>query len=860
MTATVPAPQDNLITLSVDDVQVSVPKGTLVIRAAEQAGIAIPRFCDHPLLDPVGACRQCMVEVPDAGNGRGFPKPQASCTLEAANGMQVKTQATSQMATDSQRQILELLLINHPLDCPICDKGGECPLQNQAMADGQGESRFDGIKRTYPKPIPLSSEILLDRERCVLCARCTRFSEQISGDTSLHLLERGAVQQVGIYPDQPYDSYFSGNVVQICPVGALTNASYRFSARPFDLVSTTTTCENCAAGCQLRVDQRHGDVRRRYAGNDPEVNEEWNCDLGRFGFVSNRGDDRITRPLVRRDGQLAVASWPEALEAAAEGLKKAAGKVGVLTGGRLTTETAYAYSRFARAVLGTDSVDFRSRATSAEETAFLAAHVAGARFGETVTYADLETAKKVVLVGFEPEDESPLVFLRLRKAVRKKGLVVAAIAPYLSRGSAKLSANLVPTVPGNEARILTAASPQFDHDTVILAGERLAESPGALTALVDIAATTGARWAWIPRRPGEIGALQAGLLPGLLPGGRPFGDQAARQQVSAAWGSELPADPGYEVADYAAAAERGDLAALLISGAEAGDMPDPTAFLDALAHPFVVSLENRLSDIAAAADVVLPVSPLEEIAGSFLDWEHRVRPVAPVAAPSRAPMTEIRVLSALATELGADLGFGDNLGARASLDALGPWSGARPDGPRQEPGSATATLTLASWRELIDDSRHSDGEEALAGTARPVVARVSPATARQQGLTDSPRVEVAGDRGSLDLPLVIDSTMADGVVWVPRRSRLGGIASIGGGEIRLTAQAASPASASPAPTTAPSPEQSVPEVAEAAETAVITDDSSNTSAEAPASPASPHPADSPSGWIPDHDTKAGDQS
>ncbi len=269
------------------------------------------------------------------------------------------------MAAKSQKGMLEFLLINHPLDCPICDKGGECPLQNQALANGRGESRYEGVKRTFPKPVPISAQILLDRERCVLCARCTRFSEQISGDPFIALVERGALQQVGMYADHPYDSYFSGNVVQICPVGALTSAAYRFQSRPFDLVSTDVTCEHCASGCQLRSDQRHFQVKRRLAAEAPEVNEEWNCDKGRFAFVSARGEDRITRPLIREDGVLRVASWPEAIDAAVAGLAAAGSSAGVLTGGRLTLEDAYGYSKFARAVLGTNSIDFRSRPTGA---------------------------------------------------------------------------------------------------------------------------------------------------------------------------------------------------------------------------------------------------------------------------------------------------------------------------------------------------------------------------------------------------------------------------------------------------------------------------------------------------------------
>jgi ferredoxin len=341
-------PAADLVDLTIDGPWVSVPKGTLIIRAAEQAGIEIPRFCDHPGLDPVGACRQCLVEVVDAGSARpdgtpgeptqmqgppGRMKPQASCTMTVAPGMVVKTQYTSAGADKAQQGVMEFLLINHPLDCPVCDKGGECPLQNQAMSNGRATSRFEDIKRTYPKPINISSQVLLDRERCVLCARCTRFSDQIAGDPFIALVERGALQQVGIYEEQPFESYFSGNTVQICPVGALTGAAYRFRSRPFDLVSTPSACEHCASGLRLRTDHRRGTVLRRMAINDPAVNEEWNCDKGRWAFAYT--PPSVTASSSRwcaADGELKVVSWPEALAAAAAGLQGATAS-GVLVGG-----------------------------------------------------------------------------------------------------------------------------------------------------------------------------------------------------------------------------------------------------------------------------------------------------------------------------------------------------------------------------------------------------------------------------------------------------------------------------------------------------------------------------------------------
>ena len=529
----------DMITVVIDGFEVSVPKGTLVIRAAEQLGIQIPRFCDHPLLDPVGACRQCLVDIEI--NGRAFPKPQASCTIPVEPGMIVKTQLTSQVADKAQKGVMELLLINHPLDCPVCDKGGECPLQNQAMSNGQGQTRFEGEKRRFEKPINISSQVLLDRERCVLCARCTRFSDQIASDPFITLNERGALQQVGIYEKQPFKSYFSGNTVQICPVGALTGASYRFRARPFDLVSTPSACEHCASGCDMRTDVRRGKTLRRLAGDDPSVNEEWNCDKGRWAFKYVTAVDRLTHPLVRNNaGELVQASWPEALAAAAKGLKD--NTSAVLVGGRATYEDAYGYSKFARIALGTNDIDFRSRLSSDEEREFLAARVVGS----TTTYRDIDRADHVLLVGFEPEEESPIVFLRLNKQFRKRALKVTAVASKLSIGVDKLKGDFVKVAPGQEAGAIAAQA--LTAKSVILVGERASESAGALTAIAALADSTGAKIAWIPRRAGERGALEAGAIGNLLPGGRPVIDAAARVDIATLWDmSSLPSNVGRAV-------------------------------------------------------------------------------------------------------------------------------------------------------------------------------------------------------------------------------------------------------------------------------------------------------------------------
>jgi NADH-quinone oxidoreductase subunit G len=769
----------DLVTVTIDDIEVKVGKNTLAIRAAEQIGIQVPRFCDHPLLDPVAACRQCLIEVVDAGNGRGMPKPQTACSLTVADGMVLRTQLSSPVADKAQQGQMEFLLINHPLDCPVCDKGGECPLQNQAMSNGRGESRFHEVKRTYPKPINISAQVLLDRERCVLCARCTRFSQQIAGDPFIELLERGALQQVGIYEKEPFESYFSGNTIQICPVGALTSASYRFRSRPFDLVSVPTVAEHDASGAAIRADYRRGKVMRRLSGDDPAVNEEWISDRDRFAFNYATTGDRLTHPQIRENGELRAASWPEALSFAAEKLKAAHGNAAVLTGGRLTIEDAYAYSKFARVALGSNDIDFRARPHSAEEADFLAAAVAGTGLG--TTFADLERAGSVLLAGFEPEEESPSVFLRLRKGVRKNGTKVFTVAAFASRGVEKLSGQVVQTSPGSEAAVLgdlksmgeagAAALESLDASSVIIVGERLATVPGALSAALRLALNTGAQLAWIPRRAGDRGALEAGCLPALLPGGRLVSDPAARVDMQAAWGVEnLPATVGRDTTGILAGAA--SLQALVVAGVEIDDLPDPAAALSALeAAPFVASFEVRTSQVTEHADVIFPVVPPAEKDGTFINWEGRERPF-PVVLKMPAAMPDVRALAALAKEMGLSLGFSTPAGAKKELDELGRWDGDRATEPTYQPGpgqGAFDSTRLATWRMLIDDSRSNDGEPYLVATARPAVARISRTTAHRVGVKDGDELVVSTDAGSIRLPVLV-TPMTDNVVWLPANS------------------------------------------------------------------------------------------
>ena len=827
---------ENLVKVTIDDVELDVPAGTLVIRAAEQAGIRIPRFCDHPLLEPVAACRQCLVEVgmPDRNTGelRFMPKPQPSCAQTVTPGMVVKTQHTSEVARRAQEGVMEFLLINHPLDCPICDKGGECPLQNQAMSEGRESSRFIDAKRTYRKPLKLTSQILLDRERCILCQRCVRFGKEIAGDPFLDLQGRGGGtaptehhhfmgEQVGSFDTAVLDyfnpqakdnvkagisgpygqegiigsfnegdlapndrdvsgrafaSYFSGNIIQICPVGALTSNDYRFRARPFDLVSTASVTEHDASGSAIRVDIRRGEVLRRLAGNDPEVNEEWITDKDRFAFKWS-GVQRLNTPFVRENGQLVPTSWSDALDRVHRALAGLSGdQVGFLPGGRLSFEDAWAWSKFARSVVGSDSIDMRSRSHSEEERSFLAAHVAGSGLG--VTYSQLESAGQVLLVGLEPEDECGAIFLRMRKATRKGKLRVASLAPMTSRGLAKLSGELLRCAPGTEVEVAAEIreggefadlASRLDGG-VILVGERASRTPGLLSEVVRLAERTHCRIQWVPRRAGERGGVEAGLLPGLLPFGRPLASQEARESL--AWG-EIPAQRGLDATQMLEAAADGRLKALVVGGVDLRDFDDPAAARKALDQvDFLVSLEVRRSEVTDRADVVLPVAPPLEKNGTFINWEGRLRPFGQAIA-SRS-QTDRLVFDALASEFGVDLGLHDLVGLYDQVNPLMQWNGQREEfvpakaSELVEVGQGEALL--ATHKPMLDAGRLQDGASMLAGSARRPVVFASRATVAGLGIDEGEELTLSTQRGSITLPLQF-ADLPDGVVWVPECSQ-----------------------------------------------------------------------------------------
>jgi NADH-quinone oxidoreductase subunit G len=516
----------------------------------------------------------------------------------------------------------------------------------------------------------------------------------------------------------------------------------------------------------MRTDVRRGKTLRRLAGDDPSVNEEWNCDKGRWAFKYVTAVDRLTHPLVRNSsGELVQASWPEALAAAAAGLKGK--RAAVLTGGRVTTEDAYGYSKFARIALGTNDIDYRARVTSDEERDFLAAHVAGS----STTYRDIDLADHVALIAFEPEEESPIVFLRLNKNFKKRGLKVSAVATKGSIAMDKLKADFIKVAPGAEASAVAGLA--LTAKSVILVGERASESAGLFSAVAALAAKTGAKIAYIPRRAGERGALEAGALGTVLPGGRPVVDAAARVDIAAAWGVDsLPATPGRTHSQIIDALSSGDLDAVVIGGVDAHDLPHSGAALDAFKKSFVVSLEIAPSSVTAVADVVLPVAAITEKSGSFLNWEGRARAFDSAVADSHN-RSDVRILSMLADALGNPISLGTVTSSAREFNQLGSWDGARVELAPVAAGTAKSVsgneALLTSWRRLLDMGTLQKGEDNLAGTRRPTVAVISPKRAESIGVTSGQQVRVSNAHGAITIPVLVEDIHED-AVWIPRNS------------------------------------------------------------------------------------------
>jgi NADH-quinone oxidoreductase subunit G len=646
------APAKTTLTITVDGTPVEAHPGELLIAAAERGGTYIPRFCYHPRMRPVGMCRMCLVEVV----GPRGPQLQPSCMVPVADGMEVITD--SEAVKRVQDGVLEMLLINHPLDCPVCDKGGECPLQDQTVAFGPGESRFVEEKRHWEKPIELSSLVALDRERCIQCDRCTRFADEVAGDALIEFMSRGVTTEVNTFPDSPFASYFSGNTVQLCPVGALTAKPYRFKARPWDLDQVESTCTSCAVGCRIAVQSSSDRIVRKLGIDVDPVNQGWLCDKGRFDFEAVHSDDRLGEPLLRAGDTLRPAGWGEALAKAAEALSGAkerhgAGSIAVLGGARLTNEDAYAWSKLARTVLGTDHVDAQLG------DGLPADLVLGL---PKATIDDACSADVVVLLTGDLKEELGVLYLRLRGATLDKGVQVLEVGPNRT-GMTRYAKASVRTVPGDLAAGLSdpAAKALLEGAgkvVCVLGRPSVAESAdsvaAAAAALLELA--PNATFLSGLRRGNVHGALDMGLAPGILPG-RVTLDEG-REWFAQSWG-ELPAEAGLDAHGILTAAAEGKLQALVLLGADPlANFPDRDLARRALAGAgTVIAVDGFLTASSKQADVVLPAAVAGEKAGSTTNIEGRVSRLNQKVTPPGTARSDWMIAVELAARLGVDLGY-----------------------------------------------------------------------------------------------------------------------------------------------------------------------------------------------------------
>jgi NADH-quinone oxidoreductase subunit G len=675
-----PPPPPDALTMTVDGREVQARKGELVIAAAERHGVYIPRFCYHPRMDPVGMCRMCLVDI-DTGRG---PTLQPSCMVECADGMAVTTESPG--AQKAQEGVLEFLLVNHPLDCPVCDKGGECPLQDHTMAYGPGESRFVEEKRHFEKPVPVSDLVLLDRERCILCDRCTRFAKEVAGDPLIHFLDRGNETQVNTFPGHPFASYFSGNTVQICPVGALTATPYRFKARPWDLQEAESTCTSCSVGCRMVIQSSRNKVLRYQGVDVDEVNWGWLCDKGRFGFEAVNSEERLTGPLLRDEGLLLEpTTWSAALEKATTALRLGIDRSGpegvaVLGGARLTNEDAYAWTKLAKGIIGTDNVDCQlGDGLPAEAVLGL----------PRATIDDACAPGGAVLVlGPDPKEELPVFYLRLRHAVERDDVVLVELAST-ETATSHLATHSLRYRPGEmfglvEALLAGEALSEVAGvraDQVEDVGQLLAERrvtvvlgrPSLAEAAVSVAAAAKAiheahppvRFLSALRRGNLHGALEMGMAPGLLPGRISLTEAAndahgaqGREGFAARW-PRLPTEVGAHATGILQAAADGRIETLFLLGADPlNDFPDRDLAERALAGArTVIATDLFLTESVRQADVVLPAAGYAEVAGTTTNLEGRVSSLAQAVTPPGTAQSDWVVATELARRLGYDLGI-----------------------------------------------------------------------------------------------------------------------------------------------------------------------------------------------------------
>jgi NADH-quinone oxidoreductase subunit G len=788
------------VTITVDGREVTAQNGELLIDACERNDAYIPRFCYHPRMNPVGMCRMCLVEV-DTGRG---PALQPSCMIPVAAEMVVDTK--NEQVSKAQDGILEFLLANHPLDCPVCDKGGECPLQDQTMAYGPGESRWVEEKRHYEKPIAISETVYLDRERCILCDRCTRFAKDVAGDPLIHFIDRGSNTEIATFPDEPFSSYFSGNTVQICPVGALTAKPYRFRARPWDLEEVESTCTGCSVGCRITVQSSRNQVLRFQGVDSDPVNWSWLCDKGRFGFEAINSEERLAEPLMlSSDGTLIPARWAEALNAAADAIRAAdPTSVAVIGGAQLTNESQYAWAKFAKGIIGTDHVD-------AQLGDGLAAEVVLGLPGATIDQV-CAPGSTVLYMGPDPKEELSVLYIRLKHAAQEDGVQIIELSPAASGLSPYASSSLhyrpadLPKLveallagelpdqglPGIDAAEFTKASQALlaaeQNLHVVIGRANLAESADcvAVAASAVHQAVPGATFLSALRRANLRGALEAGLTPGMLPGRSSLAEHG--QAWKELWGS-VPSTAGMDTTQILQAAAASKVDVLILLGADPlADFADRSLARRGVAGArTVISLDRFLTASTRQADIVFPVAGFAECEGTHTNLEGRVTRLNQKVTPPGTARTDWMIAAELAALLGKDLGverdaheLWDEFTAHSAVHSgvssaaldhpdaadgllldLGPSPFVTPVAPHVAPQSSYS-LRLIVNRTLYDQGteiHHCDSSSALAPTAS---VRLSPADAAPLGAEDGTQVTVSSPHGSITAALIVDSGVPKG--------------------------------------------------------------------------------------------------
>lgn len=779
---------DNTVSITINGVTHEVAAGERLITAAEKVGEHIPRFCHHDKLEPVGKCRMCLVEV-EGPRGKALV---TSCTMSVSDGMVVDTK--SDVVKKAQEGILEFLLIHHPLDCPVCDKGGECPLQDQAVAYGRGESRFIEEKRTYVKPMPVSDLVLLDRERCVLCDRCVRVADDIAGDPLIEFIDRGSHVQINTFPNEPFSSYFSGNTVQVCPVGALTSVDYRFKARPWDLESVQSVSLADAMHSTVDVHASRGKIVRVYGAENNAVNEGWLSDKDRFQFAAFHSEDRVTTPLVRDGDGFKETTWADAMQLVGSRLGEFIGtEVGAIGGANNTNEEAFVLGKFMRNVIGSPHVD-------AQLGDGIDPHLA-ATVTNRATISDLDDAATILVWAADLKETLPVLYLRVRKAVRN-GAKLVVVSPYAT-GLDSIATHAVSYRAGSGSEVLRKISQgEGDYEAVrealgaspivallgrtsITEDERLVEATAAFAQTLS-----DAKILPLLTRANVFGALDMGLAPNLLPGRASTADADSLAALEDAWGL-VPEGQGKDTMAMLSALADADLKAVILAGSDpVRDCPDPELAVRALdSAEFVVAFDAFVTDSSAMADVILPAAVWGEVDGTVTNLEGRVQRLARSVTPRGQAMSMATAIDGIARIMGAEIAASDWTIVNKEIAAVAPaYAGMTSDYLTFEAGADGEIVPLSDARQplehmpvdtkvpvvtdrftlhfapsLYDDSvlvRHTDIFGSLSTDG---VARLHPKDASALAVGDGGSVAIAG----LELPVAIDSNVVPGSVVLP---------------------------------------------------------------------------------------------